>query len=101
MKQENITKLCQVRHILTQHPEWTGSVDLVQTINSVLLDENGPGAVLGVCNEPIYECQACFTTFTAKDQNLWERSTHRCPSCWNTDYKEVNLQDKINATLEG
>jgi len=50
--------------------------------------------------DPIYECQACGTTFKAKDQDPNERHHHLCPSCGNADYKELTLQDKVNAVLE-
>lgn len=59
-------------------------------------------AIIHSDEELVYECQSCFTTFKASNQSLWERETHRCPSCWYTDYKVVypKLQDRINAVLE-
>ena len=100
MRQENINKLHQVRQMLVER-DMTGGIQL---INSVLLDENGAGAVLNPhsSNLIVYECQACFTIFKESDQKGTARIYHLCPLCDSADIKIVypKLQEQINAVLE-
>ena len=104
MKQENINKLHQVRQMMGERDMSEG----IQLINSVLLDENGVGAVLNPhsnnLKEPVIvvECQACFTIFKESDQKGTARIYHLCPSCDSADIKIVypKLQEQITAVLE-
>jgi len=51
MKQQNIHKLYQVKQMVMECPHLECSRGITETLNSVLLDENGPRAVLYPFND--------------------------------------------------
>ena len=51
MKQHNIQKLYQVKHMVMECPHLECSRGIIETLNSVLWDESGPRAVMYPYND--------------------------------------------------